>query len=126
MTTRAVIYAAKSTEDERGSIPDQLADGRRLATERGLEVVAEFKDEAKSAFHGDRGPGLAKALADCERLSVEHGSCALIVQRSDRLARGDGKQARSLVEIVLWAIKHDVELHSVMDPRSSLAATSRW
>src|SRR5262249_39455118 len=42
--------------------------------------------------------------------------CVLIVQRSDRLARGDGKNARSLVEIVLWAIKHDVGLHSVMDP----------
>jgi site-specific DNA recombinase len=113
---KAVLYAAKSTEDAKGSIPDQLTDGRKLAADRGFEVVAEFQDEAKSAYHGDRGPDLAKALAECQRLSAEHGSCALIVQRSDRLARGDGKQARSLVEIVLWAIKHDVELHSVMDP----------
>lgn len=112
----AILYAAKSTEDVRGSIPDQLADCTRLAGERGLEVVDEFKDEAASAFHGNRGDGLVKAMLACERLSAEHGSCALIVQRSDRLARGDGKQARSLVEIVLWAIKHDVELHSVMDP----------
>jgi DNA invertase Pin-like site-specific DNA recombinase len=115
---RGVIYAAKSTEDTRGSIPDQFADGRRLAADRGFEVAAEaeFNDEAKSAFHGDRGPGLAAAMTECERLSAEDGSCALIVQRSDRLARGDAKQARSLVEIVLWAIKHDVALHSVMDP----------
>lgn len=115
-TTQAVLYAAKSTDDEKGSIPDQLSDGRKLAAERGLQVVAEHQDEAASAYSGDRGPGLAKALAECERLSAEHGSCALIVQRSDRLARGDGKQARSLVEITLWAIKHDVELHSVQDP----------
>jgi DNA invertase Pin-like site-specific DNA recombinase len=115
---RGVIYAAKSTEDTRGSIPDQFADGRRLSADRGFEVAAEaeFNDEAKSAFHGDRGPGLAAAMTECERLSAEDGSCALIVQRSDRLARGDAKQARSLVEIVLWAIKHDVALHSVMDP----------
>jgi site-specific DNA recombinase len=114
--TPAVIYAAKSTEDTHGSIPDQFADGHKLAVVHGFAVVAERHDEAKSAYHGDRGPGLADAMAECERLSAEHGSCALIVQRSDRLARGDGKQARSLVEIVLWAIKHDVELHSVMDP----------
>ena len=112
----AVIYAAKSTEDVHGSIPDQLADGQALATRRDLEVMAEFQDEAASAYHGDRGPGLAGALAACERLSAEHGSCALVVQHSDRLARGDAKQARHLIEIVLWAIKHDVELLSVQDP----------
>jgi DNA invertase Pin-like site-specific DNA recombinase len=113
---RAVIYAAKSTQDTHGSIPTQLADGRKLAAGRGFEVVGEHQDEAFSAFHGDRGPGLAKALAECEQLSAEHGSCALVVQHSDRLARGDGKQARSLVELVVWAIKHDVELLSVQDP----------
>jgi DNA invertase Pin-like site-specific DNA recombinase len=115
---RAVIYAAKSTVDERGSIPDQLADGRKLAAERALAVASdrEFWDEDKSAFHGNRGDGLVNAMAACERLTAEDGSCALIVQRSDRLARGDGREARSLVEIVLWAIKHDVELFSVMDP----------
>lgn len=112
----AVIYAAKSTEDKKGSIPDQLADGRRLAQQRGLEVAGEHQDEAASAYHGDRGPGLAGAMAECERLSAEHGSCALIVQHSDRLARGDAKQARHLIEIVLWALKGNVELLSVQDP----------
>lgn len=112
----AVIYAAKSTADERGSIPTQLADGRKLAAERGFDVVDEFHDEAKSAYHGDRGPGLAKAMTECERLSAENGSCALIVQRSDRLARGDAKQARHLVEVVTWALRHDVHLFSVQDP----------
>jgi DNA invertase Pin-like site-specific DNA recombinase len=113
---KAVLYAAKSTEDTNGSIPTQLDDGRKLAAARGFDVVGEHKDEAASAYTGDRGPGLAKALAECERLSAEHGSCALIVQHSDRLARGDAKQARHLIEIVLWAIKRDVQLLSVQDP----------
>ena len=98
--TAAVIYAAKSTADEHGSIPTQLADGRTLAEREGMTVVAEYSDEAASAYKGDRGPGLARALAECERLGA-----TLIVQHSDRLARGDGKQARHLVEIALWALK---------------------
>lgn len=109
---RAVIYAAKSTADEHGSIPTQLADCRAMAERKGWEVVGEYKDEAKSAFTGDRGAELAAALAECERLSP----CALIVQHSDRLARGDAKQARHLIEVVLWALKHDVQLLSVQDP----------
>jgi DNA invertase Pin-like site-specific DNA recombinase len=109
---RAVIYAAKSTEDKHGSIPDQLADCRRLAAERDVPVEGEYRDEAKSAFHGDRGPGLADAMAHCEL----PGKSLLIVQHSDRLARGDAKQARHLIEVVLWAIKNDVELLSKQDP----------
>lgn len=113
----AILYAAKSTKDEKGSIPDQLADSRKLAAERGLEIVGEpFKDENKSAYHGDRGDGLTAAMAECERLVAQHGSCALIVQHSDRLARGNVKDARHLIEIVVWAIKTNVELLSVQDP----------
>ena len=55
-------------------------------------------------------------MAECERLSAAHGSCALIVQHSDRLARGDAKQARHLIEIVLWAIKATSSCSSVQDP----------
>jgi DNA invertase Pin-like site-specific DNA recombinase len=108
----AILYAAKSTKDKKGSIPDQLADGRTKAADLGLTVADEFQDEDKSAYHGDRGDGLVKAMAACERLAP----CTLIVQRSDRLARGDFVKARGLAEVVLWAIKHDVKLVSVMDP----------
>jgi DNA invertase Pin-like site-specific DNA recombinase len=113
---RAILYSAKSTEDKHGSIPDQLKDGRRLAAERAYTIAGEYSDEAKSAYHGNRGPGLAAAMSACEAISAQDGRCSLIVQRSDRLARGDGKHARSLVEIVLWAIRHDIDLLSVMDP----------
>lgn len=113
---KCVVYGAKSTKDEKGSIPTQLADGRALADAQGLTVVADYQDEAKSAFSGDRGPGLAAALAHCEALAAEHGSSALVVQHSDRLARGDGRQAKHLVWYALWALEHDVELMSVQDP----------
>jgi DNA invertase Pin-like site-specific DNA recombinase len=112
----AVAFAAKSTTDVMGSIPDQLKHCRELARENGLKIVAEFQDEAASAYHGDRGPGLASALAKCEHQVAEHGSCALIVQHSDRLARGDAKQAKHLVEYALWALKVGVTIHSVQDP----------
>ena len=109
----AVLYAAKSTEDRHGSIPTQLADGRALAVRDGLDVVGEYSDEAASAYHGNRGDGLARAIAHAERVG---GS--LVVQHSDRLARGDGAQAQHLVEIVLRARKAGVTLRSVQDPQT--------
>ncbi len=117
----AVIYAAKSTEDKHGSIPTQLADGRELAAREGLTVVNEdgFKDEAASAFHGNRGPGLAAAMAECERLAAEHGSCSLIVQHSDRLSRGDGKRGvKHLLSYALWALENEVTIRSVQDAKT--------
>lgn len=111
--TRAVLYAAKSTADEHGSIPTQHDDCRALAERDGLEVVGEYQDEAASAFKGNRGAGLQRALDHAER-----DNAALIVQHSDRLARGDGDQARHLVELVLWARKAGVTLRSVQDPQT--------
>ena len=51
----AILYAAKSTKDERGSIPDQLKKCREMAEADGYEVVAEYEEENVSAYHGDRG-----------------------------------------------------------------------
>ena len=39
----------------------------------------------------------------------------ILVQHSDRLARGDGRDARHLGEIYFWALKAGVELRSVQD-----------
>ena len=107
----AILYAAKSTEDKRGSIPTQLDDGRAFAEREGLSVIGEYADEAASAWSGDRGPQLAAALEHAEQIGA-----TLVVQHSDRLARGDGKQARHLVEIAVWAIKTNVTIRSVEDP----------
>jgi site-specific DNA recombinase len=109
-----VVYAAKSTADEHGSIPTQLADGRALAESEGLEVVAEYQDQSASAYSGNRGPGLERAMEHAARLAP----CALIVQHSDRLARGDHKTAKHLLWYALWALERDVELRSVQDPQT--------
>ena len=106
----AVLYAAKSTADPHGSIPTQLAEGRAMAEREGWNVVGEYSDEAASAWSGDRGPGLATAMEHAERAKG-----VLLVQHSDRLARGDGRSARHLGEIYFWALKADVEIRSVQD-----------
>jgi DNA invertase Pin-like site-specific DNA recombinase len=113
--THCVLYAAKSTADVAGSIPTQLEDCRKLAEANGWTVVIEATDEGYSAFSGSRGPGLVRAKAEAARLAAEHGECHLIVQHSDRLARGDGKTATHLVEHVLWAIKANVTFASIQD-----------
>jgi site-specific DNA recombinase len=109
----AVLYAAKSTVDKKGSNATQLADGRAFAARQGLEVVAEYVDEDASAYSGNRGPGLAAALEHAERM---RGS--VVVQHSDRLARGDGVQARHLVQLMLEAKARGIRLRSVEDDSS--------
>jgi DNA invertase Pin-like site-specific DNA recombinase len=112
-----VIYAAKSTEDRRGSIPDQLRECREAIEREGNRlVVGEYADEAFSAFHGSRGPGLADAMQHAEELARESGTAELWALHSDRLARGDGRVARHAVEVALWALKRDVRVRTIQDP----------
>src|SRR5215475_8575761 len=92
----AIIYAAKSSPDERGSIPDQIKKCRALAEAEDYEVVETYDEENVSAYHGERGPELAAALEHAAKIGA-----ALIVWHSDRLARGDGETNRHLVEILL-------------------------
>jgi DNA invertase Pin-like site-specific DNA recombinase len=117
LTIPCVVYAAKSTTDIRGSIPGQLHDCREAlvrAEERWF--VAEYFDEAASAFSGNRGPQLADAMCHAEELAREHGIAELWAQHSDRLARGDGRVARHAVEIALWALKQGVRVRTIQDP----------
>ncbi len=116
---QAILYAAKSSEDKKGSIPTQLADGRTLCEAEGLTVAAEYQDEAKSAYHGSRGDGLVAAKEHAARIAAEEGNCALVVQHTDRLARGDAVEAAYLVEVVLWARKANVTIRSVEDDSTS-------
>jgi hypothetical protein len=94
---RAIVCAAKSTEDTRGSIRTQLADGRAMAARGGWQVAGEYVDEAASAWTGNRGAELASAMEQAEQIAP----CVLLVQHSDRLARGDGRTARHLGELYL-------------------------
>lgn len=112
-----MLYAAKSTQDVRGSIPGQLHDCRDAVQRASDRVIAgEYSDEAYSAYHGDRGPGLVDALRHAEDLAREHGTAELWAQHSDRLARGDGRSARHAVEIALWALKREVRVRTIHDP----------
>jgi len=111
-----VIYAAKSSEDVRGSIPTQLSDARAaINLQGGRRVVAEHADEAASAYRGNRGPGLAAAKREAVRLAAQRGAAELWVQHSDRLARGDGLAADHLAEVFFEMRRAGVVLRSVQD-----------
>jgi DNA invertase Pin-like site-specific DNA recombinase len=113
-----VIYAAKSTEDRRGSISGQLRECREaVESAGGRAIVGEFSDEAFSAFVGSRGPGLAEAMRHAQELARD-ATAELWAQHSDRLARGDGRSARHVVEVALWALKNDVRVRTIQDPET--------
>ena len=81
---RYFIYARKSTErDERQahSIPDQLDTVRRLAEERGLEVVEEFTENRTA-----RKPGRPVFAEMLERIHAGEAN-AILAWTPDRLAR---------------------------------------
>lgn len=110
MAVPAVTYAAKSTADEHGSIPTQLADCRAAAVSLGRQIVGEYSDEAASAFKGNRGSGLSAAKDAAVGARAE-----LWVQHSDRLARGDGITADHLAEVWFALRRHGVRIRSVQD-----------
>jgi DNA invertase Pin-like site-specific DNA recombinase len=116
VSTSAILYAAKSTEDKNQSIPDQFRDGLTKCQEEGWEVVAEFKDEKFSAYSGNRGPGLKEATELAERVAAELGEpCMLVAQHSDRFARGAGDRpgaSDSLLEVWLRMRRVDVHLRT--------------
>jgi DNA invertase Pin-like site-specific DNA recombinase len=114
----AVLYGAKSTEDVHGSIPDQLRDCKALAEREGWEVLSEFTDEGFSAYTGNRGPGLREAEALAVAAAAEHGTCLLVAQHSDRLARGAGdapKAADHLGELYFRFKRQRVTIHTVQE-----------
>jgi len=98
-----VIYAAKSTKDKHLSIPEQLDDCREMADENDWTIVGELVDENFTAYTGNRGPGLAAAIALAKQTAAERGQCFIVAQHTSRFARGDGASPnapRALVE--LW------------------------
>ena len=110
----AIIYAAKSTEDKHGSIPAQLDDCRELAEREGWAIVHQDQDEGFSAYSGNRGPGLERA----RRAAADAAPSVLVVQHSDRLARGAGDApgaSQHLSEIIDWAIRSRVTIRTIQD-----------
>jgi hypothetical protein len=111
----AIIYAAKSTNDERGSIPTQLSEGTAAAIAEGQQVCGTYHDEAASAYKGNRGDGLARAKTHALALAAEHGACHFWIQHSDRVARGDGIDADHLAEVWYALRRGRVRMRSVDD-----------
>jgi site-specific DNA recombinase len=120
----AILYAAKSTTDEHGSIPDQIDRCREYAAAQGWEVnEPPERDEAASGYTGSRGPGLVHAKARAAALAQEANDprepsareVVLLVFATDRLARGDGRTAAHLVEHVLDGLKAGYRIESVTE-----------
>ncbi|NLT04704.1 MAG: recombinase family protein [Solirubrobacterales bacterium] len=111
-----VIYAAKSTADAKGSIPDQIAACKEFAEARGWAVDSVESDEAASAYSGNRGPGLERALDRVADLAKAGTRAGILVWHSNRIARGGGDSiSRHLIEYVFLANRGGFELHSVQD-----------
>lgn len=114
---RAILYAAKSTVDSRGSIRTQLDDARTAAEAQRRLVSAEYQDERVSAYTRNRGAGLATAVAAAVAAARDGGEVELWVQHSDRLARGSGRKAgaRHLGKLYFDLQAEGVQLRSVED-----------
>ena len=79
-----VVYAAKSTEDRRGSIAEQLRECREAIDGDARRcLVGEYVDEAVSAYRRDRGPGLADALAHDPGFAMMHRETSFIKDSRD-------------------------------------------
>ena len=132
----AVVYSAKSTEDKRRSIPEQITDAIDMI--EGDDAVllrrqdptydtrpwvlvegAVYSDEAFSAFSGNRGPGLDRAITRAvQEAEVTGEPVMLIAQAHDRFARGAGDKPeapRALIELWHQLRRKNVWLRSVED-----------
>ncbi|MFC4007962.1 recombinase family protein [Nonomuraea purpurea] len=81
---RGLLYARLSESwDAAESVPTQLANGNKYATENNVLVVAEFKDDGYSAFHEVTRDGFDAAIEAIESESID----VVIVRDIDRLVR---------------------------------------
>ena len=84
--TRAAIYTRLSSnrgDEQSASTIRQEAECRRLAADRGLEVVEVLVDDDVSAYSGRRRPGYQRA---CEMIAAGEID-ALLAWAPDRLHR---------------------------------------
>lgn len=89
LTPRAIAYLRVSTEEQQLGPEAQEAAIRTYAAQRGLEIVAVFRDQVSGAAPLDARPGLIEALDALGR----EGASVLLVHRRDRLARDTAQAA---------------------------------
>lgn len=96
-TLRVVIYAAKSTADRMGSIPDQIKACEEYAAAQGWTVDGRPEsDEAASAYTGNRGPGLQRAMERAANLAKRHGRAGLTACSNSRTPITSSRAASSI------------------------------
>jgi hypothetical protein len=101
------MYAAKSTEDRHGSIPDQLRECRTVI--EGLEqrtVFAEYTDEAVSAFTRNRGRGLADAMQHAEDLALDRALRAARLKPANPSAVRIWRDEEIIRAIRIWTARN--------------------
>jgi DNA invertase Pin-like site-specific DNA recombinase len=86
---KAAIYARVSTPDQH--VENQLLDLRKMAAQRGFEVVREYTDRGVSGSKAKR-PGLDAMMADARRGDF----AVLLVSAFDRIARS----TKNFLEVV--------------------------
>ncbi len=106
---RYVLYARKSTEDEKRqirSIPDQVRECRDLAERLGLRIVAEIR-ETKSAKFADQRPGFDKMVAEIKAGKYD----AILCWHPDRLSR-NAQESGVIMSLLDTNVLQDIRLHS--------------
>jgi DNA invertase Pin-like site-specific DNA recombinase len=107
---QTIIYAAKSSEDEKGSIQGQLdAIKKAIAAEGDREVIGEHSDENISGFRKSRGPELEAAIERAKAAAPSELWCF----DPDRLARGNGVEARHLGKLYFDLLEAGVKIRAV-------------
>ena len=107
MNKKAAAYYRFSSDNQRTeSIDAQRRAVQEYCSANGIEIVAEYVDEAYSAKTSDR-PGFQRMIKDSEK----HGFNMVIVHKLDRFARN--RKDSAVYRVVLQ--RNGVELRSVIE-----------
>jgi site-specific DNA recombinase len=102
-STKRVVTADWRSTGTAPQHPDQLANSRKYAEDRGRQVVGEFVDQDKSAFRKVDRKGFEALLAAVDAGKIE----AIITRHQDRLTRNPETYGR-LLEI---CVRHGILIH---------------
>jgi DNA invertase Pin-like site-specific DNA recombinase len=114
MMKKAVLYARVSTPDQH--LENQILDLRKLAAQRGFEVVREYCDRGVSGSKAKR-PGLDTMIADARRGEFS----VVLVAAFDRIARS----TKNFLEIVDELHALNIEFISAREAIDTTGAMGR-
>jgi len=97
---KAAIYCRISTLNHGQSVDLQLNDLRRLAEQRGFQIVKEYSDQGQSGAKNSR-PALDAMLADARRGKFQ----TLLIWKLDRLGRSTSHLIQLLEEFRAWGVE---------------------